>query len=154
MTPNVALVRAHVTDAEELARISREAFHSDTCCGGKGEGGPPGYDSAAWQARMMRIAAAYLRIEADGKTAGGLIVFRKGKGHCELGRIFLSPQYHRMGIGARAMRLMMDAFPECGKWTLETPPWNTRTRAFYIKLGFRIIGETGQDLFFELLRQA
>jgi RimJ/RimL family protein N-acetyltransferase len=36
-----------------------------------------------------------------------------------------------------------------GKSTLETPPWNIRTRAFYTKLGFRLVKETDEDLYFE-----
>jgi hypothetical protein len=32
--------------------------------------GPPGYDSAAWQSRMMR-AADYYKVVADGRIVGG-----------------------------------------------------------------------------------
>ena len=144
----ISLELAKRSDAEALAQISRRAFHSDADCGGKGEGGPPGYDSHQWQASIMR-KAAYYKIQVDGKIAGGAIVFNKGHGHYYLGRVFLDPAYHRQGIGLEAMRLLYEQFPAAQKWTLETPPWNTRTRNFYLKLGFRVVKETRDDVFFE-----
>jgi RimJ/RimL family protein N-acetyltransferase len=145
---HLTLARAEARDAEELAAISKRAFHSDVTCGGVGEGGPPGYDSPQWQAYIMG-KGKYFNILLDGKLIGGAIVFPKGKDHFYLGRIFLDPSCHRKGLGTKAMQLLMGEFPAAGKWSLETPPWNTRTRAFYARQGFRIVGETSDDLFFE-----
>ena len=54
----------------------------------------------------------------------------------ELGRLFLDPQWHRQGIGKRLMALLFAAYPRPRRWTLDTPIWNRRTRAFYEGLGF------------------
>jgi ribosomal protein S18 acetylase RimI-like enzyme len=144
----LGLDRAKPADADELAEISRRAFHSDVNCGGVGEGGPPGYDSPQWQKFIMG-KGKYFKFLLDGKLIGGAIVFPQGRGHFHLGRIFLDPACHRKGLGTKAMRLVMEEFPSAEKWSLETPPWNTRTRAFYLQQGFRIVGETQDDLFLE-----
>jgi len=135
-------------DGEILVNVSKRAFHSDVNFGGVGEGGPPGYDSPQWQIMMMG-KSDYYKITLNGKIIGGAIVFRKSKRIYYLGRIFIDPEYHRKGFGKEAMQLIMDKYPFAKKWTLETPPWNTRTREFYKKQGFTITSETNEDLFFE-----
>jgi len=146
--PDVTLGIATPAGAVALARISQRAFQSDVICGAPGDGGPPGYDSPAWQASIMN-SAAYFRILLAGDLVGGAIVFDKGEGHYELGRVFLDPASHRQGIGLAVMHLLFAQFPLARKWTLDTPPWNMRTRSFYRKLGFRLVKETEADLFFE-----
>jgi ribosomal protein S18 acetylase RimI-like enzyme len=144
----IEMVLAEPIDAEILANISKRAFHSDIICGGKGNGGPPGYDSPQWQSFIMN-KSKYFKILLAKKIIGGVIVFIKGKGHYYLGRIFIDPSYHRKGIGTKAMQLVQSEFPLAHKWTLETPPWNSRTKEFYKKQGFQIIGENKEDVYFE-----
>ncbi|MBN2113097.1 MAG: GNAT family N-acetyltransferase [Acidimicrobiia bacterium] len=140
-TPEVTLRRARPGEAAALAEISRRAFDSDLALGlAPGPGGPPGYASAEWQARMMR-AGRYHAVTVDGALAGGAIVFGMGGGHFELGRFFLDPSHHRRGIGKRAMALLFAAYPQAQRWTLDTPTWNHRTRAFYEGHGFVAVGE-------------
>jgi GNAT superfamily N-acetyltransferase len=138
--PEVALRPATPEEAEALAEISRRAFDSDPALGGPGPGGPPGYASADWQAQMMTVGR-YHAVTVDGALAGGAIVFGMGPGHCELGRLFLDPKWHRQGIGKRVMALLFAAYPDAQRWTLDTPVWNRRTRAFYEGLGFLPVGE-------------
>jgi RimJ/RimL family protein N-acetyltransferase len=136
------------SDANTLAEISKRAFHSDITCGGQSEGGPPGYESAQWQAFIMK-KSKYYTFSIGELIVGGAIVFNKGKGHYYLGRIFIDPEYHRKGIGTEAMQLLLRKYSDARRWTLETPPWNIRTKAFYQKLGFIIIRESSEDLLFE-----
>ena len=82
----VRFARARPGDAARLAKVSERAFHSDVDCGAPGIGGPPGYDSAEWQRRMMRLAR-YYKILVDNQIVGGLIVFPKEPRCYELGRI-------------------------------------------------------------------
>ena len=74
---------------------------------------------------------------------------RDRRGRYYLARLFLDPDYHRQGLGLRAMEALLAAYPEARVWRLETPPWNQRTRAFYKKLGFRVVRETAEDVFFQ-----
>jgi GNAT superfamily N-acetyltransferase len=131
--------KARSSDANDLARISERAFHSDIRCGASAPGGPPGYDSAAWQARMMR-SADYFKIVVEAQIVGGLIVLRKGTRRYELGRIFVDPDWQNQGVGTQAIEFLWEAYPLAKCWTLETPEWNRRTRHFYKKVGFVEVG--------------
>ena len=145
----LTLELAQPDDAAALADISRRAFETDSAVGGTGPGGPPGYDTAAWQRSMMTKASAYWKLLLNGQLIGGAIVFSYPRGRYYLARIFLDPDYHRQGLGLRAMEALLAAYPEARVWRLETPPWNQRTRAFYKKLGFRVVRETAEDVFFQ-----
>ena len=134
--------KARPGDAEALARASERAFHSDIHCGAPGIGGPPGYNSAAWQARMMRLGD-YYTIVAQGQIVGGIIVFRQGTRQYELGRIFVDPDLQNQGIGTQAFDFLWETYPLARRWTLGTPAWNRRTRHLYKKVGFVEIGEDG-----------
>ena len=137
-------VRAKPGDAETLAEISERAFHSDIDCGAPGLGGPPGYKSAEWQRRMMRIAQ-YYKIVDGARIVGGFIVFPKEPRCYELGRIFVDPDFQNQGFGTRAFEFLWKEFPLAKKWTLGTPAWNRRTRHFYKKVGFVEVGMDGHD---------
>jgi RimJ/RimL family protein N-acetyltransferase len=141
----IRCVKAKPADTETLARVSERAFHSDIRHGAPGLGGPPGYDSAAWQAKMMRMAD-YYKILVDDQLAGGMVVWRKGTRHYELGRIFIDPDFQNQGIGTQAMEFLWETYPLAKRWTLDTPAWNLRTRRFYEKLGFDEIGQDAHGL--------
>jgi RimJ/RimL family protein N-acetyltransferase len=139
MAPAVTLRKANPDDAAALAAISQRAFDSDIDFGAPGPGGPPGYDDPAWQRRMMRTGD-YYAVLSDGELVGGTMVSRMGDGVFELTRIFLDPARYRQGIGTRAMALTMERYPEARRWILDTPTWNSRSRAFYLHLGFEEYG--------------
>ena len=134
--------KARPSDAKTLAGASERAFHGDVNYGAPPgpPGGPPGYNSAAWQTRMMRFGD-YYTILGDGQIIGGIIVFRKGTREYELGRIYIEPELQNQGIGTQAFQFLWQTYPLAKRWTLGTPKWNRRTRHFYAKVGFREIGE-------------
>jgi GNAT superfamily N-acetyltransferase len=144
MTHAIQFRKAKASDGEALAQASERAFHSDIHCGAPGIGGPPGYNSAAWQKKIMRISD-YYAILADGRLVGGIIVFRKATREYELGRIFVDPDVQNQGIGTQAFTFLGETYPLAKRWTLGTPAWNRRTRYFYKKVGFVEIGEDGHD---------
>jgi RimJ/RimL family protein N-acetyltransferase len=135
----VRLLKARVSDAGALAQVSKAAFDYDIHYGAPGPGGPPGYDSALWQERMMR-ASDYYKIVMDREIIGGIIVFRKQPREYELGRIFIAPEYQNQGIGTCAFEWLWKSYPMAKRWTLGTPEWNQRTRHFYKKVGFEELG--------------
>jgi RimJ/RimL family protein N-acetyltransferase len=140
--PLVTFRRARPQDASLLASVSRRAFDNDVHYGAAGPGGPPGYDSATWQQRMMRHGEYYV-IERDGEVIGGLIVFRKEPRCYELGRIFVDPDLQNQGIGSEAFQFLWKTYPLAKRWSLGTPQWNKRTRHFYSKVGFTEVGLDG-----------
>lgn len=133
--------KAKPQDAKELAAVSWRTFDDDVHYGAPGPGGPPGYRSDPWQSKMMRVGK-YYKIVKDLRIIGGFIVFPQDDGHCELGRIFIDPNYQNQGIGAQAFDFLWREFPVARRWTLDTPEWNRRTRHFYAKVGFV---ETGRE---------
>jgi RimJ/RimL family protein N-acetyltransferase len=147
---NVIFNKIYERDLKTLTEISKKAFHTDHLVGcDKKEGGPPGYDSKQFHMRMMKISKAFYKIVYMDTIIGGFWIMDKGNGHYYFARIFLDPVYHKKGIGLQSFEWLFNKYPDATKWTLETPPWNIRTRAFYTKLGFQIIKETDDDVFFE-----
>lgn len=137
---NITFSPAIPADAEALTTIQTRTFDDDSRKHGRGErGGPPGYDSVAWNIDIMG-RSAYYKIVADGAIIGGLFVFTVGDGRCELGRIFIDPDYQNRGIGAQALQFIEQTFP-ARRWTLDTPTWATRNQHFYEKHGYLKIGE-------------
>ncbi len=138
--------KARAADAHDLAQVSRDAFHSDIELGAPSSqpGGPPGYDSPRWQQQMMRRADYYVIFE-ENVIVGGFLVFRKAPGHYELGRIFVHPNHQRQGLGTAALQFLWKTYPFARRWTLGTPAWNRRTRAFYARMGFDEIGTEPPD---------
>jgi GNAT superfamily N-acetyltransferase len=140
----ISFVQASPEDAEALTAVQTRTFDDDSRKHGLGErGGPPGYDSVFWQIQIMR-KSRYYKILADGKIIGGLIVFKMGKGHYELGRIYIDTDHQNQGIGAQALAFIERTFP-ARRWTLETPSWAKRNQHFYEKHGYIRIG-TSADL--------
>lgn len=149
----INLKKTEIDELEELTSISKRAFDSDISIGAScPEGGPPGFDDVSWHRRMMRISEGFYSVYNDDMLIGGILVFREGSGIYNLGRIWLDPSIHKKGFGLDSMNALMDMYPDAVKWKLETPLWNTRTRNFYLKAGFSIIGENSDDVFFEKYR--
>jgi len=144
----IRIEKATPQDAKILTLISQQAFDDDVHYGAPGPGGPPGYESAQWQAKMMRIGN-YYKILLDERIVGGAIIFRQKPGHYELGRMFIEPASQNQSIGARLFEFLWTEFTDARRWTLETPVWNQRTRHFYSKVGFVEIGEDADQIRFE-----
>ncbi len=140
---SIQLVKARPGDANTLAQISERAFDNDIHYGAPGPGGPPGYNLAGWQRRMMKAGDYYKILVAD-QIVGGIIVFRQRTREYDLGRIFVEPDYQNQGIGTEVFELLWQEYPLAKKWTLGTPTWNQRTRHFYKKVGFVEIGQDGR----------
>ena len=126
-------------DAKILAEISKRAFDYDVNYGAKGKGGPPGYDSPEFQAKMIEATVtAYYKILSDDTIIGGFWVRTNRGGRYALDRIFIEPEFQNQGIGTKAFEFIFEEFPEAKTWVLDTPAWNQRTRHFYEKIGFEI----------------
>ena len=135
----VCFEKARLGDAEELAAVSKRAFDHDIHYGAPGPGGPPGYDSPAWQAKVMRFGDYYKIL--DGKRIiGGMVIMRRRAREYEVGRIFVEPEYQDRGIGTEAFEYLWKKYSLAKRWSLDTPAWNQRTRHFYRKLGFVELG--------------
>jgi GNAT superfamily N-acetyltransferase len=127
--------KAKSQDAKGLALVSWKSFDNDVNYGAPAPGGPPNYKSDKWQSKMMKVGR-YYKIMDDYRIIGGIILFDKGPGHMELGRIFIHPDYQNQGIGSQSIAFIEKIFPKINQWTLDTPVWAKRNQHFYEKHGY------------------
>ena len=132
---NLQFMKAGTSDALVLNSISKQAFDSDTEVGAASPGGPPGYQSVPFHLKMARTDHLFKLVDESGVILGGAILFRQGD-TLNVGRIFIDPQHFRKGYGILMMREIEAMFPDVKVFTLDTPAWNTRTNAFYTRLGY------------------
>ena len=132
---NPKFMKAGTSDALVLNSISKQAFDSDVEAGAASSGGPPGYQSVSYHVRMARMNLLFKLVDENGVILGGAILFRQGD-TLNIGRIFIDPQHFRKGYGILMMQEIEAMFPDVKAFTLDTPAWNTRTNAFYTRLGY------------------
>ena len=131
---SLQLLKASTSDALILNCISKQAFDSDVEVGSPSAGGPPGYMSLKYHMKMARSGHLY-KLADNGLIVGGAILFPDGD-TLNIGRIFISPEHFHKGYGIRMMQEIEAMYPDVKTFTLDTPVWNTRTNAFYTKLGY------------------
>jgi GNAT superfamily N-acetyltransferase len=132
---------AEPQDASVLAEVQKKTFDEDARrYQNKEEDGPPGYDSAVWQAEQMN-KGHYYKLLKDNVIIGGMIIFSSQEEEYHLGRIFIDPLYQNQGLGHDAFQFLFASYPAAKKWTLDTPAWAVRNHYFYEKHGFVQTGE-------------
>lgn len=137
---SLQLLKAGTADALTLNGISKRAFDSDILVGAASAGGPPGYMSVPFHAKMARQGHLY-KLTDEGLIVGGAILFLKND-VLNIGRIFVAPEHFRKGYGIFMMNEIEAMFSDVKKFTLDTPVWNIRTNSLYTKLGYT---ETKRD---------
>lgn len=122
-------------EIEMITKISIDAFHSDYLIGLEPNDGPPGYDSVKWHKEMQKEKHLFSYFNDDGIMVGGAILF-VSYDEIYIGRIFISPKYHRKGYGISLMNDIEKMFSSVKRFKLDTPTKNIRTNSFYKKLGY------------------
>ena len=105
----IEFVKAGTSDAIVINSISKRSFDSDIEVGARCKGGPPGYMSVQFHTKMARTNHLY-KLLADGLIIGAAILFMDGD-RLDIGRIFISPEYHRTGYGVYMMQEIEQMFP-------------------------------------------
>ena len=147
---SLQLQKAGTSDALVLSSISKQSFDSDVEVGAPSAGGPPGYMSLKFHMKMARSNHLY-KLTENGLIIGGAILFPDGD-TLNIGRIVISPDYFHKGCGTYMMQEIEALFPEVKTFTLDTPAWNTRTNAFYQKLGYTEVRRSGDFVFYTKVR--
>ncbi len=143
---SLQLLKAGTPDALTLTGISKRAFDSDILVGAESTGGPPGYMSVPFHAKMARQGHLY-KLMNEGLIVGGAILFLNNN-VLNVGRVFVAPEHFRKGYGIFMMREAENMFPEVKEFTLDTPIWNVRTNSFYSKLGYMEIKRNKEFVFY------
>ena len=147
---NLQLQKASTSDALILNCISKQSFESDVEVGAPSTGGPPGYMSLKYHMKMARSGHLY-KLADNGLIVGGAILFPDGD-TLNIGRVFISPEHFRKGYGIELMQEIEAMYPEVKTFTLDTPAWNTRTNAFYTKLGYTEVKRSEEFIYYSKSR--
>ena len=143
-------MKAGTSDALVLNAISRLAFDSDVEVGAPSAGGPPGYMSLKYHMKMAKSGHLF-KLTENGLILGGAVLFRNGD-TLNIGRIFIDPQHFRKGYGILMMQEIEALFPDVKVFVLDTPVWNTRTNAFYTRLGYSEVKRDGDFVYYSKTR--
>ena len=134
-----------LTNREEIdtiTKISVDAFHSDYLVGLDPGAGPPGYDSITWHKQMQEQKHLYTYINDNRTIIGGAVLFSSSD-ELYIGRIFISPEFHRKGYGIKLMNDIENMFSSAKIFKLDTPMNNIRANSLYKKLGYIQINDEG-----------
>ena len=140
------LIKAKTSDALVINGISKRAFDSDIAVGAPSKAGPPGYMSVNFHIKMAKANHLY-KLTVDGLIVGGAILFADGL-KLNIGRIFVDPEHFRKGYGIFIMQEIERIFSDAKEIFLDTPVWNTRTNAFYPKLGYNEYKKDGEFIYY------
>ena len=143
---SLQFLKAGTADALVLNAISKIAFDSDVEVGAPSAGGPPGYMSLKYHMKMARLGHLF-KLTENGLIIGGAVLFRSGD-TLNIGRIFIDPQHFRKGYGILMMQEIEALFPDVKVFVLDTPVWNTRTNAFYTRLGYLEVKHDGDFVYY------
>lgn len=92
----------------------------------------------------------YTAVEKDkNKIIGKIKVIKTGDQTVQLKEFFVEPDYRRQGIGGRLMEKAEKYFTGVKKLRVECEKKNNQACAFYLKKGFRIVGQKNQIVEFE-----
>ena len=108
--------------------------------------------SLKYHMKMARSGHLF-KLTENGLIIGGAILFPDGD-TLNIGRIFVDPDRHRKGYGIRMMRENESFFPDIKHYTLDTPVWNARTNAFYLKLGYTEVRRNNEFVYYSKQRPA
>ena len=143
------IVKAEADQVEKIVDMSISAFETDVNVGGgKGEC-PPEFDSVEWHKQMARVGYLYQAMIGKDLVGAAIIFPDETKNSVYIGRIFIDSIYHRKGYGIRLMECIEKDFPCAAEFNLDTPCWNERTKAFYKRLGYRIIKVEDGFIFYQ-----
>lgn len=135
-------------EIEIITKISIDAFHSDYLIGLEPNDGPPGYDSIKWHKEMQKEKHLFSYFNDGGILVGGAILFASYD-EIYIGRIFISPKFHRKGYGISLMNDVEKMFSSVKRFKLDTPTKNIRTNSFYKKLGYILTNVDGDFAIYE-----
>lgn len=91
-------------------------------------------------AEEFRIAAATVLVAREGPRLVGYVAARKLPDELEVLSLAVAPEQRRRGLGRRLLEALGRACPGPDRVVLEVRVGNAGARAFYARLGFRVVG--------------
>ena len=131
-----------IEEVDIITNISISSFHSDYQVGLSPNDGPPGYDNIEWYRKMQSESHLYSYIDENNLVIGGAVLFLSND-TLYIGRIFISPIFHRNGFGIKLMEDIENMFKSFKRIKLDTLKNNIRTNSLYKKLGYTLVESDG-----------
>ena len=147
------IVIAEEKQVKTIVDMSVRAFETDVNVGGAKGDCPPEYDSVEWHKQMAREGHLYQAMIGNDIVGAAIVFPDETKNSVYIGRIFIDSIHHRKGYGIQLMECIEKNYPSAAEFNLDTPSWNVRTNAFYVKLGYQIIKEEDGFVFYRKTRK-
>ena len=154
MTPTVLVRPASIADAEILAALGARTFAETFAEDNSAEDMDAYLKSAFSPARtaeeLSDKASVFLIAEVEGEAAGYAKLHMgeppscvEGESAIELARLYVGQQWLGRGVGQALMQRCVDEARRAGAQVMWLGVWerNSRAQAFYLRWGFRRVGE-------------
>ncbi|MFL6284688.1 MAG: GNAT family N-acetyltransferase [Pyrinomonadaceae bacterium] len=152
--PDVTIRRANPDDAGLLAELGARTF-SETFAADNSPEDMAAYLASSFNlarqtAELNDTASTFFIAEVGGVAAGYSMLHAGGSAEgiegakpVELVRLYVSREWHGLGVGEALMRACVDEARQAGHETIWLGVWerNGRAQAFYRKWNFRAVGE-------------
>ena len=138
-SPKIELIPAIEDHASMLALASQRAYDNAAEEHEKEPWGPRGYKTAKDQLYYIDKLETYSILYED-VIVGGVVAVDNGFNVKEVVRIFVDPDFQRIGIGSGALDKIMEN-SKATAWTCGTIKWNKINQNFLEKNGFERLGE-------------
>lgn len=143
MRENIYLQISTKEDAEEIRDLMIDTLLEETKWFDNGElPYVPGYSSTEMQKYYM-YDNTYYKIMLNDIIIGVILLSYTGRGHCEINRFYIRPQYQGIGIGTRVLDALEEMYPTVAIWYLETYEAIKSSHFFFEKNRFIQVKENG-----------
>ena len=115
-----------------------------------------GAENLARMAAARLSAQALLNVIGDpglcaalafaGPAAAGAVFARPRAGQVHIDSLHVRAGFKRRGVGRALLDFAAGAFSSCAGMTLNVEAANAEALAFYLRLGFRVVGEGAEDV--------
>ncbi|MGE4291928.1 MAG: GNAT family N-acetyltransferase [Desulfovibrio sp.] len=131
--PLLRIRTATIADADELLALQKAAFLSEAML--YGMDAVPAMLESLEQMREALRGHLFLKAVDAGRIAGSVRA-NLDKGTCHIGRLVVSPERQRQGIGSRLMAAMEARFPDAEHYEIFTGHKSEGNLRLYRRLGY------------------
>lgn len=130
----ITINKAQLADLPRLLEIQKQAYQSEADL--YGDASIPPLTETLEEAERAWQSCVILKAGIAGEIVGSVRAHLNGT-TCEIGRLSVSPEHQKRGIGTALLRACETAFPEAAACELFTGSQSTDNLRLYEKLGYR-----------------